>query len=51
MLMLSRSTASTASCLIRDCRSDRSSLIAEKSLSTLTCFTRSARLQGRAAVG
>ena len=48
MLVLSRSTASTVSCLRWNCRSDRSSLIAEKSRPTLTCVTgsaASARLQ------
>ena len=48
MLVRSRSTASTVSCLRWNCRSDRSSLIAEKSRPTLTCVTgsvASARLQ------
>ena len=52
-IMLVRSN-SIASCLSRDRRSDRSSLIAEKSRSTLTCVTggaASAWLQGRTAVG
>ena len=53
MLVRSRSTASTASCLRRDRRSDRSSLFADKSHSTLTCTTgsvASSSLQGRTAV-
>ena len=48
------SRAPTASCLSRDNRSDRSSLIAEKSRSTQTCVTGGAaiaRVQGRTAVG
>ena len=42
MFVRSRSIASTASCLSRDRRSYRSSLIAEKSRSTLACVTGSA---------
>ena len=42
MFVRSRSIASTASCLSRDRRSYRSSLIAEKSRSTRTCVTGSA---------
>ena len=55
MFVWNRSIASTASCLSQDRRSDRSSLIAEKSRSTLTYITGSAAiarlLQGRNAVG
>ena len=40
MFVRSRSIASTASCLHRDHRSDRSSLIGERSRSTLACVTR-----------
>ena len=50
----SSSIASTASCLSRDRRSYRSSLIADKSRSTLICVTGSAAsawLQSRIAVG
>ena len=39
MIVRSRSIASTESSLSRDRRSDRSSLIAEKSRPTLTCVT------------
>ena len=49
MFVQSRNIASMAPYLSRDHRSDKSSLIAEKSHSTLTCVTgsaASARLQG-----
>ena len=46
MFVRSRSIASTASCLSRDRRSYRSSLIADKSRSTLTCVTGSAASTG-----
>ena len=54
MFVRSRSIASTASCLSRDRRSYRSSLIAEKSRSTLACVAGSAAsdwLESRTAVG
>ena len=54
MLVRSRSVNTIASCLSRDRRSDRSSLIAEKSRSTLTSVsesTASAMVLGRTAVG
>ena len=51
MFVRSGSIASTASCLSRDRRSYKSSLIAEKSRSALTCVAENACLHSRTAVG
>ena len=51
MFVRNRSIASTVSCLSRDRRSDRSSLVAENGSSTLTCVTGSAASYGAAPQG